>query len=249
MCRYWCPANSTSATAHACAPGTFGTPLGAGWRYTSDACNSCNASWDQSSDSYLPVPSGMHCPAATPGYESSYCRGVNGQTLCFYNVVAVLPFDSVACPPGFYCNGGTSQPLPCACLPGTSQISAWQDDTYVCGICNPGTVCAGGTAQPVDCAALPGTYCPSNYSDIARGVPCPTSYYCTGGTAQPQNCDTPVSNYCPVGSSSMSGVPCAAGSYCLGGSSTPGSCGLVDCHTVALDMCLFWAVASSSTCA
>lgn len=221
---YWCPPGAVRPDANACAPGTYGTVLGAMSEYRSPLCDSCNSTY-YGGVGYTRLQAGFYCPAATPGVDLNYevCRSTNGGPMtCDFPRMVAPEIELTWCPRGFYCLGGDSQPLPAACLPG-SAATAYSQDESVCPQCNAGTLCAGGSSQPVDCPAAPGAFCPANYDDVAAagGVPCPVSFYCTGGTAAPEVCACPVGNYCAVGSATASGSACVVGSYCVGGVSAP----------------------------
>ena len=226
----YCEAGSSSQTP--CPIGTYNPDTGS----TSDsACQQCDAGWycdelamtthDKGTNKCAP---GFYCQAGsiTPKPKDTICpvgnecpEGSSAPTPCpegTYSNVEGLE-SCISCPPGFYCDGGTDQPVKCPagyfCTGGKSSSTKEQCglNTYnkfegqsTCTNCPVGFKCDSlGMTSPVICPAgyycpgggNPATLCPDGtYSEIT-GLqaaddckPCPPGKYCTNGV-QTGDCD------------------------------------------------------------
>lgn len=214
---HWCGAGSTSATAAQCeqareyCPAGSASPVPAtpGFYTTGgDATGAlATAQLICPAGSYCVHGARQPCPAgrfgAAPGLASSACTG--------------------ACPPGFVCPEGTSDPT-----------------NTPCG--GPGVFCPEGATSAVNVDA--GYYSgPLSVAQSARSTQqeCEPGYYCVGGMRHPcaagrygtsagetsPQCSglCAAGYFCPEASSSSTALPCGAGYYCIEGTSAPASVG------------------------
>ncbi|XP_077985306.1 uncharacterized protein LOC144439946 [Glandiceps talaboti] len=147
---------------------------------------------------------GTYCPSGSPYpvecTEGWYCREYGR-------------FEpNGLCDPGYFCDGGESEP----------------DPAY--GSCPPGSYCETGSVTPTACPAgrfsntsrniqlsdcidcTAGKYCEGN-SNTEPTDDCAAGYYCPAGQSSPTpseyNCT--IGHYCPIGSPLP--VPCSSGEY------------------------------------
>uniref|UniRef100_A0A0G4HJ42 Tyrosine-protein kinase ephrin type A/B receptor-like domain-containing protein n=1 Tax=Chromera velia CCMP2878 TaxID=1169474 RepID=A0A0G4HJ42_9ALVE len=218
---HYCVAGSSSATAAACAAGTFSNNTNAkaaDWcldcqpgKYCPSTATTAPANCDAgyyctgASTTNIPssAPEGGQCAAGT------YCpAGSVASVTCdagSYCSTAGLGSPQASCPAGYYCPAGTS--------------------TSTSNPCTAGHYCPLGSSTPVACP--PGTFLASTQNDaLADCTTCTGGSYCesSGLTAVTGPCSAGF--YCPAGSSAFrpSGSICPAGSSCSAGVASPSGC-------------------------
>nr|XP_057935999.1 SCO-spondin isoform X4 [Doryrhamphus excisus] len=183
----------------------------------------------QSLDSCLPCPPGHYCEKERLTKVSGKCKAATA--------------TGGRCQAGFYCPGGSSEPLPCLpgafcnisglalpmgpCSPGYYCVGgateAKPTDGETGSICPSGTYCVEGSREPELCP--PGTFSPvpglTSKADCQR---CPAGFYCRGpGLSAPSGpCDQGY--WCPPGQTVAQALPCPLGHFCLMGSAAPEPC-------------------------
>ena len=146
-------------------------------------------------------PPGTFCPNRsnfpTPCTPGSFCISyglseVSGPCSAGYycngSTLEPYPIDKPygdRCPPGSYCEVGTSSPIPCP--PGTFSQHSGNHNLSACVPCSPGSYCASyGLPSPTDICPS-GVYCPAGQVDHI-GWPCPIGHFCIQGSGLPQPC-------------------------------------------------------------
>ncbi|XP_039940848.1 multiple epidermal growth factor-like domains protein 6 [Hirundo rustica] len=252
---FFCPKNSSSILEQECPPGHF-CPAG-----TASA-----AQFPCPKGTFNPQPGSSlrsHCSPCEPGY---FCNGtglVSPTGLCeagFYCSGGSLsprpPRASASggpCPPGHFCEEGSSRAQPC---PAGTYSPSWSGTQ--CLECPEGFYCTSASTNYTDCPqghycprstefatqhpCPPGTYSEAlNLWDASRCQLCPPGRVCSRpGLARPDGLCTP-GWFCPPGSTSskpmfpgnFSGKAapapgsvglCQAGTFCPAGSSLPLPC-------------------------
>jgi hypothetical protein len=162
---YFCPAGSTSGTAHPCGDVTVFCPLGSGAPLPVVPGDYTVGPSEATRNSSLSCPSGSYCSSglrfACPGGRFG-CSGRQSESSC-----------DGACAAGFYCGPGSTnaQAMACGGVPSSPGAAA--------------VFCPEGTAGPV--AVGVGNYStggPANAPHRRTGqAVCPAGLYCQGGVA------------------------------------------------------------------
>ena len=211
-----CPAgsycDSQTVQPKKCPEGTFRASTGA---TNVNDCTSCTA--------------GKYCAEVGLTEVSGDCSAGFYCTEGGIHAMAAYDVDSTRkifgkCPPGKYCEEGTS--IPTNCPVGTFSPASCNKASSDCNSCIPGEYCGqtGLTSPSGNCQQ--GYYCVEGSSTV-NPTQCSSGYYCPTGSFQMLKCvagtytsssgtvtctDCPASKYCPTGSSGT--TACPAGYYC-----------------------------------
>lgn len=128
----------------------------------------------------------------------------------------------VDCPPGHYCSGTTTQPVPCA--KGTASAAHKASTVGTCNAC-PANYYAPDEGS-VTCQACPASHTCAD--PTVYPVPCPAGTY-TAQDAQATCLTCPAGHYCAAAGTNMThggAVPCPKGTAAGAGNSTCATCGM-----------------------
>lgn len=218
---YWCPANTTKATANPCPAGTWSD------RVNLTAASEC---YDTAPGYYSIAGSS----APSPCLPGSYANTSNTRQAQRGSGLG-LPAECAVCPAGSSCGVATVNPVACAI--GTFSASG----ASTCSTCQAGYYCdeVGLTqARMLSAKGCPGgLYCPAGTNALPTNVtnPCPMGSCCPFATAAPITCDpgtfanvttglalcltTPSGYYSLEGAVNPTGL-CDPGYFCTAGSSS-----------------------------
>ncbi|XP_042595396.1 multiple epidermal growth factor-like domains protein 6 [Cyprinus carpio] len=158
-----CPASSTGGR---CQEG-FYCPAGTSEPVSCPPGAFCNATG-------LAQPSGPCCPGYYCTKEATSSRPTDGIT-------------GNICPPGTYCDEGSSAPQPCPA--GTFSPAAGLVSKDECQPCRAGYYCATPGLQAPTAPCRQGYWCPAGQTDDLA-LPCLVGHYCPPGSPVPILCPT-----------------------------------------------------------
>jgi hypothetical protein len=232
---YFCNETSTIPTQHVAQQGYYATegsgdesPCGTGTYnpfYAQSSCLACKKGY------YCQTTAMVTMTECTVG---NYCPdGASGVTPCSagtYNdrVKAESQADCKSCPPGKYCNSGSSTPTG-NCNAGyycrasaTTPSPSGSGTNY--GVCPVGHYCPLATGDPFQCP--PGTFNPNSGSTSdAACQTCTQGYYCSQPGLSAVEGPCPVGYYCPAGTDvKFPTTFCVAGERCPQGSFAVDTC-------------------------
>ena len=229
---YYCLVNTGYRYSHPCPAGTFNSQSG---MTSQNNCTTCTPGYYCADDGLSavsgPCASGYYCLGGAivpnPPDGSSTGMACAAGTFCasastIYTICTIGSFCiqqglgavNGSCFAGFYCNAGSSTPVP--------------TDGVMGNICPAGTYCQSNTGAPSDC--LSGTYggglgltqqsdctnCPYGYYCGTSGLSTPSGqclagYYCGGSSTTSNSISCTPGHYCPTGS--FEAIPCDIGYY------------------------------------
>ncbi|XP_072282810.1 uncharacterized protein [Pyxicephalus adspersus] len=254
---YYCAENTSDYSGFQCPAGFYcpkGTKHGAQFPCPRGYYNPDPRT--HSLDSCLPCTPGHYCGVEGLSTVSGEC---DPGWFCVSAAWTPQPFDldnytsaNCLCPatstggkclPGFYCPGGTAEPISCApglyceeaglavpsgeCAAGYFCINGATTpkptDSIRGNICPPGTFCPNGSHHPQLCPA--GTFS-ADYSlgNVSQCKPCPAGYYCQSPGITSPTGQCLEGYYCPEGQALPDSFPCPPGYHCPQGSSRPIPC-------------------------
>ncbi|RUS80254.1 hypothetical protein EGW08_011983, partial [Elysia chlorotica] len=219
----YCPASTVTVPLTApknCPVGTFGATDGL---KDSSECQTCTG--------------GSYCD--TPG-QSNVTGPITGGFWSMRGSTVATPADTNnpdhgICPKGYYCEEGSTAPLPCP--QGTYGFAVQYDALSDCINCPGGYYCPYNNMTEAGPQCDAGFYCSGGSSEAAPvaqayGDECPTGHYCPAGSSTPVDCPAgqysnttrstvclscPKGHYCPLATSEP--LPCPLGYYCGAGTS------------------------------
>jgi hypothetical protein len=187
---------------------------------------------DSSASSCLTCPAGTYCSSNSTSLDNilndggSWARSSDLSGICFNGTYCSAGMKRVpdllrdACPSGYYCEAGTTYPVPCPA--GRYSTVSGQDEISDCQY-TPAGFYSTSASSNVSGLCEPGYYCPLG-STGPQQIPCPSRYYRPEyGAASLSDCSLCVAGgYCPQ--ASIVPTVCTRGYYCVTGLSTPLAC-------------------------
>ena len=211
-----------------------------------------------SEDQCTPCPAGQYCASAGLSSPTGPCSAGWYCESSAEDPTPIVPAGNMQCPPGHYCEEGTSSKAVCphgylladtggeslaSCLPcpGGFYCDSLAATTPT-GPCDSGYFCiaSAGTETPTPVAGICpiGHYCPAN---SPAAIECPDGQYQDEvGMAECKNCT--IGSYCRDGAAAP--TDCPLGHYCPEGAAAPTVCpaGNRDVSyycKILLELCLF----------
>ena len=216
---YYCPLSTSSATQYSCPAGTYSDATNL---VKQASCTQCPERYScataTTSSTLTDCPAGSYCPAGTSkGYEIACPAGTYSNRTRLKG-----PEECTPCPPGFFCNGGT---------------------TTISGTCSKGYYCPSKTSTATSFPCPAGTYSSAtDLFDATQCTPCAPGYYCPSASTSLHAC--PAGSYTTQNNTKSAGpssypacTTCSAGYYCPSASAAEIQCGLGYYSDVQASLC------------
>ena len=245
---YFCLGGATDK--RQCWPGTYSDTKGATSNSTCRDCKSgkFSGSWAAASnascsDCIQGKYSGSGATECSSCPAGAYSETIGAASIATCRPCAALagnfcpsafqgPVTGTTCPPGHYCEGGTSDKVPCP--QGKRSPALGASSIATCSACSAGWSSNPGDAQCSPCdlgrySESSGGNCtqcpPGKYSDVQGAENCKLcdrgKYSGATGGVSSNSCQdcliVPPGFFCDAGSAAQSGSECLAGYQCVGG--------------------------------